>query len=278
MKYVDLHIHTYFSDGTDSPLQVIRTAKMKGLDLIAIADHDNLRGYFRGIKEAQRWKINLVPAVEITTIEAHVLGLNFNPYNENFRKFVEYSKEVHDEVCSQRVEKLRSVGIPITFEKVRNAFPNSSLGKYSIIWTMLLDNECRSYLEKKHEDLSLPFLSKYYLSKEGIGGKVEKKRAIYWGETVREIKKAGGIVIFPHPSTSARLPSEIPNMMKSVDGLEVQPKFANENQPFADYAKLNNMHITYGSDYHSMYGGSGILGKGINQISDELAELLTSKN
>jgi hypothetical protein len=276
MKYVDLHIHTNYSDGTDSPSQLIRLSKMKGLDMIAIADHDNLSGYYAGIKEAKRWNIALVPAVEITTIEAHLLGLNFNVKNSRFRGFVKYSQEVHNEVCAQRIEKLRAENIPITFEKVRNAFPYSSLGKYSIIWTMLLDDECRIYLDKNIEDRSFKNLFKVYLSKSGIAGSVEKKRAIHWNETVFEVKKAGGLVIFPHPPKSAHSPLDIQWLLKSVDGLEVQPKYAKESLPFIKYATEKNLLITYGSDYHSMYGGSSILGKEENQINEGFAELLTN--
>ena len=275
MKYVDLHIHTYYSDGADSPVQVVRNAKMKGLDIIAISDHDNVLGYFHGLNEAKKWNISLVPAVEITTIEAHILGLNFDIKNQRFRNFVAYSKEVHDEVSAQRVEKLRAFGMPITWNKVKTAFPNSSIGKYSLVHTMLLDDECRAYLEKSQTDLSMSNLLKFYLGSAGIAGRVEKRRAIYWDEAVSEIRKAGGTVIFPHPSKNAKSPFDVEWMMKTVDGVEVQPKYANENQPFTNYAKIKNLHITYGSDYHSMHGGSNILGRGMNQIPDNLAELLT---
>jgi hypothetical protein len=206
------------------------------------------------------------------------LGLNFDVKNENFKKFVAYSKEVHDEVSAQRVEKLRAFGMPITWDKVKLAFPYSSIGKYSLVHTMLLDDECKKYLEKNHTDLSMHNLLKFYLGRDGVAGKVEKLRAIYWNEAVSEIRKAGGIVIFPHPSKNAKSPIEVEWMMKTVDGVEIQPKYANENQPFTDYAKAKNMHITYGSDYHSMHGGSNILGRGINQISEDFADLLTRKH
>jgi predicted metal-dependent phosphoesterase TrpH len=278
MKYIDLHVHTYYSDGTDSPLQVIRTGKMRGLDLIAISDHDTLDGYFRGISEAKKINIPLIPAVEITTMEAHILGLNFNPLDVRLKKFIKYSQEVHDEVCFQRIEKLQKAGVPISFEKVRKAFPHSSLGKYSILWTMLLDDDCRKYLDIKQRDFSFQNLMKIYLSRDGIAGKVEKRRAIYWHQAVEEIKKAGGLVIFPHPGKSGKSPSEVMHLIKDVDGIEIQPKYAQENILFEDYAKRNNLLVVYGSDYHSMYGGSPILGKGMNQIDDNFAKLLLRKH
>ena len=42
---VDLHIHTYYSDGTMSPKEVVEEAKKKNLGIIAITDHDVLDSY-----------------------------------------------------------------------------------------------------------------------------------------------------------------------------------------------------------------------------------------
>ena len=274
MKYVDLHIHTYYSDGVDTPLQVIRASKMKGLDMIAIADHDNLRGYFRGLKEAKRLGIDLVPAVEITTIEHHLLALNFQPEDKRFKEYVEYSKDVHEEVCGQRVDLLKDYGVPINFDKVKTNFPSASLGKYSILWTMLMDDECRKFIEEKNKGQGFQELFSFYLGRSGVAGKVPVKRAIKWGQTVYEVKRAGGLVIIPHPGKDFRLPSEIEWMLTKVDGVELQPRFKKEALPFIEYAKEKGKIITYGSYYHSTYGSSQILSKGENCIEDALANQL----
>lgn len=273
MKYVDLHIHSYYSDGLDTPIQIVRAAKIKGLDMIAIADHDNLRGYFRALDESKKWGIDLVPAVEITTIEHHLLALNFHPENREFKQYIEHSREVHEGVCSQRIDLLKNHGIPITFEKVKKAFSTSSLGKYSILWTMLLDNECRKYLEQKHGKLAFHEIYNTYLNSSGIAGKVERKRVITWAEAAREVKKAGGLVIVPHPGKDLKISNENDRILKTADGIEVQPRFVKESLPFVEYAKKTGKIITYGSDYHSSYGGSQILGKNENKLEDSVANL-----
>lgn len=278
MKYVDLHIHSYYSDGVDTPLQIIRSAKVKGLNLISISDHDNLRGYFRGINEAKRWGIDLVPGVEITTIEHHLLALSFNPFDKQFRNYIEHSRQVYEGVCRQRIDLLKKDNIPITFEKVKNAFPTSSLGKYAILWTMLLDDPCRTCLESRHGKLVFQELFNIYLSARGVAGKVDKKRAITWNETVKQVKQAGGLVIIPHPNKDNSSPEDIAWMYSTADGIEIQPRFMKEALPFAEYAKKLNKIITFGSDYHTSHSNSSILGKNENQIEDSLADRLRWPN
>ena len=46
---LDLHIHTTDSDGTDTPTQVVESAKAAGFEAIAITDHDTLGGVAEGM-------------------------------------------------------------------------------------------------------------------------------------------------------------------------------------------------------------------------------------
>ena len=268
MKYVDLHIHTAYSDGTDTPNQVARAAKLKGLDMIAITDHDNLSGYYEALHEAKIWGMDLVPGVEISTIQHHLLGLNFDPNDEGFIRFIQYSQDIQKGVCKQRVELLESHGVPISFDKVEQAFPHSTLGKYSILMTMLSDKTSREYLERNHGQLDVKGLFSVYLSSGGIAGHVEKRRVVEWGEAIDEIHKAGGFAIFPHPSTKADNPNEILYMMKGIDGIEIQPQYGEKNKSFRDYAEQNGLFLTFGSDYHGSAFDSVMLGRDKNSLDE----------
>ena len=53
MGYIDLHLHTTASDGIRSPSEVVRYAKAKGLQAIAITDHDTIEGLEEGILEGE---------------------------------------------------------------------------------------------------------------------------------------------------------------------------------------------------------------------------------
>jgi predicted metal-dependent phosphoesterase TrpH len=63
---VDLHTHTYYSDGRASPEELITYAAQIGVKTLAITDHDNTRGTREGAAVAQRLGIELIPAMELT--------------------------------------------------------------------------------------------------------------------------------------------------------------------------------------------------------------------
>jgi len=270
MKHVDLHVHTLYSDGVDTPNQIVKTARLNGLEMIAIADHDNLRGYYEALPHAKSQALDLVPGVEITTIQHHLLGLNFNPRDEGFVKFIQHAQDIQRGVCNQRVEVLRAHGIPIPFDQVQSAYSHATSGKYSILKTMLSDRTCRDYLERKHGQLKFDELFKIYLSDSGIAGHVEKRKVVEWGEAIAEIHKAGGLAIFPHPSTKADDPSKVSDMLAGIDGIEVQPQFGEKNTPFRDYAKKEGLLVVFGSDYHDSAFNSMLRNKGDNLLDEHV--------
>lgn len=69
---IDLHIHTEFSDG-DSVRRIIHYAKMKGLDAIAITDHNTFRGYFKAREDSKG--LIIIPGIELCTNIGHVILL-----------------------------------------------------------------------------------------------------------------------------------------------------------------------------------------------------------
>ena len=64
----DLHIHSYYSDGTMSPQEIVKDAKNKNVGIISITDHDVLDSYEEVRKEAKKEGITLIRGVEIDSI------------------------------------------------------------------------------------------------------------------------------------------------------------------------------------------------------------------
>lgn len=74
----DVHIHTNYSDAKPTVLQVLEYVENRtNLDVIAIADHDTMDGYFeaRELMEAKKYSFELISAEEITSLQGHILGL-----------------------------------------------------------------------------------------------------------------------------------------------------------------------------------------------------------
>jgi predicted metal-dependent phosphoesterase TrpH len=77
MGLADLHVHTIYSyDGTATVPAVLKQARQAGLDLIAITDHDEIRGALLAEQLAPQYNLQVIPGVEITTAEGDLLALN----------------------------------------------------------------------------------------------------------------------------------------------------------------------------------------------------------
>ncbi len=97
---IDLHTHTYFSDGRASPAELVNYAARIGVQILAICDHDNARGVREALSIASQVGIRLIPAVEFTTSwdacemppeesDVDLLGYFINPVSQAFLKIEE---------------------------------------------------------------------------------------------------------------------------------------------------------------------------------------------
>jgi len=76
MGLADLHIHSTFSDGVATVEAILYHASVHtDLDVIAITDHDTLDGALRALALAPRFRVDVVPGIEVTTAEGHLLAL-----------------------------------------------------------------------------------------------------------------------------------------------------------------------------------------------------------
>ena len=69
----DIHIHTIYSDGKDAVRRILRVATLRGLDAVAITDHNTLRGYYAALR--LRRGLTVIPGYEVKTDGGHILVL-----------------------------------------------------------------------------------------------------------------------------------------------------------------------------------------------------------
>lgn len=89
----DFHIHSTYSDGGLTPAEIIRLAKIKQVDILAITDHNNTDGIDEAIEEGKRQGIRVIPGVELSTryekCRVHVLGyFKDDSYNNELLKTI----------------------------------------------------------------------------------------------------------------------------------------------------------------------------------------------
>ena len=108
---VDLHIHTYYSDGTMSPKEVVEDAKRKNLGIIAITDHDVLDSYEELKVEAEKAGIIAIRGVEIDSIFeghlVHLLAYKFED-NEKLFKLINHAKEQLLETSIELIRRMEN--------------------------------------------------------------------------------------------------------------------------------------------------------------------------
>ena len=96
--FADLHLHTYFSDGTYSPEELAAQAQKNGLKAVALTDHDTVEGCARTAAACQSVGIEFIPATELTAEvsghEIHFLGYFVDPANETLLRELAKFQEV----------------------------------------------------------------------------------------------------------------------------------------------------------------------------------------
>lgn len=74
MLKIDLHVHTIYSyDALTTPKDLVFYAKKRGLDGVAVTDHDRIDG---ALKIAKETDFLVVPGIEISSLNGHIIGLN----------------------------------------------------------------------------------------------------------------------------------------------------------------------------------------------------------
>ena len=256
---VDLHIHTYYSDGTMSPKEVVEEAKKKNLGIIAITDHDVLDSYEELKKEAEKAGIIAIRGVEIDAIFeghlVHLLAYKFED-NENFFKLVHKAKE---QLLETSIELIR---------RMEKDYENISLEDYNSY----------EYQREKGGWKGIHYLYDRKITQglfEGVKfyGKYECGHEKFSFPSVEEVCKitheAGGYVVLAHPCNyySNKSKEEVLEKLEvfkelGIDGVECYYP-ANSNlmtETGVEFCEKNDLLITAGSDSH---GDFGAVSKGI---------------
>ena len=275
-RYIDLHTHTFYSDGILTPTDNVITARINGIDFMAITDHDKTEGYEEAKRAGEKWQVQIVPGTEISTDAYHILGLGIDIYNPNFRKFMKISEEEQIKVCQKRIDGLRERGVPVSMEKMLAIFPNSRLGKMNLWYLLMQDRECQDYFIKREGRAVDKQMYYRYLKSENKQEVKDKLTIISPEMAIAQIHNAGGIAILAHPPLDIEDMAEMDVLLRQgLDGIEVQTRTNGKNKPFIEFAKKNNLLITYGSDYHGGISARQMLDNtGENILSEELARAL----
>lgn len=265
---IDLHIHTTKSDGFFTPKEVIDEAVKNGLSTIAIADHDTLEAYNEELfLYAKEKNINIISAVEISTrndkVGIHVLGYNFDLNNIELKEKLYKIRNARHEYLYNVAKKLEQIGYWVNIEKLDEI---DSVTKAHIALDIVNNEKNR---EKLIQDFGhIPNKGEFIetIMNENCPAYV-KKETITPKEAAQIIRSANGKVILAHPVAYVHEDNltekdilDIVDDMKP-DGIEADYIYVDRNNNQIDeieqwnkFAKLNNLFVTVGSDFHNKDG------------------------
>ncbi|WIY83768.1 PHP domain-containing protein [Propionimicrobium sp. PCR01-08-3] len=120
---IDLHTHSWVSDGTDSPTRLVLNAQRAGLDVVALTDHDTLAGLDEAREAGRRIGVRVVPGVELSARlhggDVHLLGYGPRRDNEEFNAELNRLRSGRRDRLPKMLAKLADLGMPLTVEDVR---------------------------------------------------------------------------------------------------------------------------------------------------------------
>ena len=242
--YIDLHLHTHFSDGVSTPEQMAEEAERMNLGAIALTDHDTIEGCPRLAKACAARSIEFIPGTELSTDieghEMHLLGYFLNTGNEDLiRETTRYQQNRTDRVHGL-IERLNSIGVTLTARQVFALANCKAPGRPHVARALVKYGFCGSMDEAFAR----------YLRKTAPGW-VPKKNAPY-EEGIQLIHQAGGLAVMAHPGLN-KIDNLIPRMADAgLDGLECwhskHPKSTVKR--YREMANRLGLLATGGSDCH----------------------------
>ena len=251
MKYIDLHTHSNYSDGTCPPSVLVGKAVQKGLAAFALTDHDTVSGIedaINAVKE-QNAPLKFIPGTELSVAykdrDIHIVGLFINHKNTSFKSAARIIIKRRDDRNMEMVSNLQKAGIPISIEALMVGNPDTVITRAHFA-RFLVDNkivQTPAEAFKKYLDTTTP----YYVPRKYIEPE----------EGIELIRNAGGVPILAHPLHYKLKESELEKLIRrlALSGLMgIEVLYSNHTEADGAYAKKlakkYNLLPSGGSDFH----------------------------
>lgn len=261
---IDLHVHTNYSDGTDSVIEVLKKAESKKIKYLAITDHNNCDAYeeLEKINIKDYYSGNIISGIELNTkvfgIPIEILGYGVDPKKMNKITKTRYMTNRQRNILEMErlYEKCKKEGFAVENDILEKYDPSIYPSRY-LHRIITQDEANKKIVDEDAWENSNIFYRKYMSNPESIFYVDTNDILPSFDEAAQFIRDAGGLVFIPHiheyRDNSDKILDEILNNHK-VDGIECYYTTFKQEQidRLLNICKENNLFISGGSDYHGM--------------------------
>lgn len=254
-KDIDLHIHTYYSDGASSPKDAVNFLHQNGIKELAITDHDTIKGVLEAEKYAEQLGLTFHRGIEISSdIDGvHILGYDIDIDNEDIKKICDEMAHTR-RVSNEEIFNIIYKDFKISREEILKSKPTDYIGRPDIARVLVAKGYGKSVNDIFEKYFSKPEIDNI----ERISVPIEK--------AIRSIINSGGYPVLAHPIItkglgergSIKFYDNLENFIKrlklmGLQGLEAvySKNTSQETKVLIEMAQKNGLFITRGTDYHS---------------------------
>ncbi|HEV2392172.1 MAG TPA: PHP domain-containing protein [Verrucomicrobiae bacterium] len=252
--FADLHLHSFFSDGTYSPEEVAGQAHSHGLAAVALTDHDTVEGCAPTSLQCEALHIEFIPGTELTAEqdghEIHVLGYCVDVNNARLLVELERFQAVRRNRVCEMVTRLNQLNVPLESQAVFDLANCRAPGRPHVARALVQAGLCGSLDEAFERFLKRnrpAWVPKFKMSA---------------AEAIELIHQAGGVAVMAHPGLN-RADEVIPGMAQAgLDGIECfHTKHSTAtSEHYLEIADRYHLLVTGGSDCHGMSKGKPVIG------------------
>lgn len=271
---IDLHLHTNYSDGTDSVIELLENAERQKIELLSITDHDTVEAYIelQNTEIREKFKGEIITGVELKAIynnhNIEILGYGFDVQKLKIYKYDNLQEKIleHFKKIAEKYEIIFDKDLKID-EKNNNIFASFTFAKDIL--------QIRENISKLGE------LGEKPLTEDNFFRKCESNpSSIFYfdaskyirnlNDIIEDIHQAGGLAFLAHAYEYGfkNTKQEIENIIKTtnIDGFECQHSIFTEEQKneIMQICQKYNKYMSGGSDYHAKNKPQIEIGRGKN--------------
>ncbi len=250
LNVVDLHMHSFYSDGEFYPEWLVALAQSAGVQLISLTDHDEIAGLPHMRRAAEQAGIPFVTGVEITTSwgtkSIHVVGLNFDENNLQLIDYLQHIRCEREKRAHTIAQKLADFGMPNAWEGIAPFVTNPNLISRNHFAGWMVK---QGYVKNRQVAFDLWLGNDKPAYVPCLYGRVQ--------EAVNVILQAGGVPVLAHPGRYGMegwALQELLDAFKNAGGVALEITTGShkpEHVPqFTKIALEQGFEASTGSDFH----------------------------